>query len=128
MLNKIFILISVLVAVFLGIFLYLFLAALEAPQTIPAQNQTEVILSPEEQLAKIKTEYPEVIKGVITFFDTKTLWKATIRTKDGKEYILWPSQPKSVYEFFGVKSGGNVEVQGRFSGDDRIEWKLIKPI
>lgn len=94
------------------------------------EGKTEAITPPtaEQQSAQIKKDYPEVIQGTISFFDTKNLLKTTIKTSDGKEYMLWPAQPKSVYESFGAKNGGRVEIQGRFSKDGNIEWGLMKPI
>lgn len=84
--------------------------------------------SKEDQLAQIKKEYPETITGILNFFDTATTFKATIKTDTGKIYILWPAQPKDIYESFGVKEGQKVEVWGKTNSQGNFEWGNIKPI
>ena len=76
----------------------------------------------------IKKNYPEVITGVIKFFDKNNYFKATLKTDAGIEYILWPAQPKSVYESFGAKDGGRVQVNGKPLEDGKLNWALMKPI
>lgn len=91
-------------------------------------KKTETPPTKEQQLAQIKKNYPEIVTGIINFLDTKTSIKTTIKTDDGKEYILWPAQPKSIYMAFGVENGGRVEIQAKIPENGRLEWGLIKPI
>jgi hypothetical protein len=81
----------------------------------------------EQQMNQIKKDFPEVITGTIHFLDTKNSLKTTIKTDDGKEYTLWPSQPESVYESFGAKDGGKVEIQAKAPQDGKVQWELMKP-
>jgi hypothetical protein len=85
--------------------------------------------TPEEQLAQIKKDYPQVITGVINFLDTKTSLKTTLRTDDGTVYTLWPVQPESIYKSLGAKDGGRVEVQAKIVGNGQLlEVGSMKPI
>lgn len=81
-----------------------------------------------QQLEQIKKNYPEVITGIINFLDTKNSLKTTVKTNDGKVYILWPAQPESVYRSFGVKNGGRVEIQGKVLENGMLGWGTMKPI
>ncbi len=92
------------------------------------ENKIMAPPDPTKILKQGKKDYPEIIKGVISFLDTKGLFKTVVKVDGGKEYTIWPAEPKSVYESLGVKNGGRVEIQGRFSQDGNIEWFLMKPI
>jgi hypothetical protein len=91
----------------------------------PSQNSQPTIEEIEEQN---KENYPDVITGKIYFLDNGTVIKTTIKTADGKEYVLSPDQPKVIYESFGAKNGGSVKVQGKITTDGKLEWILITPI
>jgi hypothetical protein len=81
------------------------------------------------QLVQINKDYPDKIAGIINFYDTKGAYKATIKTNDGKEYMLLPPQPQSIYTaLFGVKNGQKVEVQGELDNKGGLGWAVIKPI
>ena len=97
-----------------------------------AQSKTPVKevpkITPEQQTAEVNKDYPLVIDGVINFLDKGANFKTTIKSDDGKIYILWPPQPSPVYQTFGVKNGGRVEVQGRINAQGNLEFGLLKPI
>jgi hypothetical protein len=85
--------------------------------------------TPEEQLAQIKKDYPQVITGIIKFLDTNTSIKSTVTTSEGAVYTLWPNQPKSIYQSFGAKDGGRVEIQAKIVNNGQfISWGIMKPI
>jgi hypothetical protein len=100
----------------------------------PTQNSTEkteqVIKPPDPgvELARLQNDYPEIITGIIKFLDTKNSYKTTLAASDGKEYMLWPAQPASVYQSLGIKNGDKVQVNGKIFEDDKLTWALIKPI
>jgi hypothetical protein len=96
-------------------------------QSIDDPRNKEELISPEEDFKVIEQEYPEALQGVIIFSDKGGVFKATIRTQDGKEYILLPPQPSAVYESFGVKSGEKIEIRAKISQDNTINWALMKP-
>ena len=85
-------------------------------------------ITPEQEIEQINRDYPETVKGVINFLDKGAVLKSTIKTDDGKEYTLWPAEPKSVYESFGAQNGKRVEVKAKILENNRLEWKLMKPI
>lgn len=120
-----------------GIYYFLFISQgvktgsignVDLEQIIQRKVRPPIPPDPAKQLEEIKKNYPEVIIGVIKFFDTKNSFKATLKTDDGIEYILWPAQPKSVYESFGAKNGGKVQVNGKPLEDGKLNWALMKPI
>ena len=76
----------------------------------------------------VNQNYPQIIKGVIKFFDTKDLYKATLQADNGTTYILQPAQPKVFYEALGAKDGGRVQVNGKPQDGDGLLWTLMKPI
>lgn len=78
--------------------------------------------------AQIKKDFPTVISGVINFLDATGALKTTVKTDDGKIYTLMPGQPKSVYESFGAKNGGRVEIQAKVLDNLQINWGAMKPI
>lgn len=82
----------------------------------------------EQQEAQFRKDYPETITGVINFFDTEDSYKATLKTDDGKEYTLYPPQPKMIYESFSAKEGQRVEVWGKISKNGNLEWSIMNPI
>ena len=82
----------------------------------------------EEQAAQIKKDYPETIRGIINFLDKGKIIKTTIKADDNKEYTLWPPQPSSIYESFGVKNGQRVELSGRLNDKGNLEWATLKTI
>ena len=86
------------------------------------------LVDPAKQLQDMQKDYPQIITGTIKFFDTKTSFKSTITTDSGTEYILQPAQPESVYESFGAKNGGKVQVNAKMAGNGNIDWVLMKPI
>jgi len=90
-------------------------------QKQPVNNEPP---SPEESLARLKKEYPEIINGVINFSGDQ----ATIGLDNGKSYILTPEQPKSIYTSLGAEDGGRVKVQGKVMPDDKFVWILLNPI
>lgn len=77
-----------------------------------------------DPLAQVNEEFPDVLQGIITIAEKQT----TLKTDDGKIYIFWPQQPKSVYEYLGIKNKQTVKVQGKISGENHLEWGVIKPI
>jgi hypothetical protein len=120
-----------------GIYYFLFISQgvktgsignVDLEQRIQRKVRPPIPPDPAKQLEEINKNYPEVIMGVIKFFDTKNSFKATLKTDDGTEYILWPAQPKSVYESFGVKNGGKVQVNGKPLEGGKLRWALMKPI
>jgi len=82
----------------------------------------------EQQTKQLRKDYPKTIIGVINFLDTKSDYKSTLKTDDGKVYTLYPPQPKIIYESFGAKDGQRVEVWGRFSKQGNLEWSKMNPI
>lgn len=119
----------IIVALLATVVIYLFQSLQERGDNGPEGGILgQLEFDPIEHLGQIKRDYPEVVRGVIVFLDTKNSLKTTVKADDGKEYVLWPAQPKSVYESFGAKDGGRVELQGRFPGGGKLEWGLIKPI
>jgi len=96
-------------------------------------NKPIVPLTPQQQLAQTKKDYPLVITGVINFLDAKVYvninsLKTTIKTDDGKVYILWPAQPESIYKYLGAQDGGRVELQAKTPQNGELEWGSMKPI
>lgn len=89
-------------------------------------NLAPKLPDPEEQLEKIKQEKPEIITGIIKFLDTKSVFKTTITSADGKTYILYPAQPKSIYESYGVKNGQKVQINAKLLENGQIEWALLR--
>lgn len=133
------IILILIVAAVLGIGIYYFFLNLRSVIIGPVNNiglqqktqqkaQSPIPPDPAKQLEEINRNYPEVITGVIKFFDAKNSFKATLKTDDGIEYILWPAQPKSVYESFGAKNGGKVQVNGKLLEGGKLGWALMKPI
>ena len=120
-------------AVVIGFGIYCFIfKPFAAKKNLPAQkinNNAELPkITAEQQAVEIKKDYPQIIDGTINFFNTKKSYKATIKTDDGKQYILWPPQPESIYWSFGVKNGQRVEIQGRLNSQGNFEWARITPI
>jgi hypothetical protein len=68
-----------------------------------------------------------VIIGTIDFLDKESNIKTIVRTNDFKEYILSPSQPKKIYESFGIKDGSKVKIQGKIL-ENTLEWFSIRPL
>jgi len=85
-------------------------------------------LTPEEITAQNKKDFAETITGTISFSGKGGTVKATIKTSDGKEYTISPDQPEVIYGSFGVKNGSRVQIQGRITGDGKVEWVTMKPI
>lgn len=85
-------------------------------------------LTPEEIAAQNKKNFAETITGTISFSGKTGTVKAAIKTSDGKEYIISPYQPEAIYGSFGVENGDEVQIQGRFIEDNKIEWVTMKPI
>ena len=124
------IILIIVVALGVGVYLYFFHSPASVTNKDGGEEKTEIPITMtfEEQIEQTKKDYPEVIRGVINFLDTKNSLKTIIKTDNGKEYVLWPAQPKSVYESFGAKNNGRVEIQGRYLDTDKIEWGIMKPI
>jgi len=96
----------------------------------PAGNTPSIkTLTVDETKEILNRDYPETITGIVKFSkgDTETV-KVTITTGDGKEYTLSPDQPAFIYGSYGVKDGNKVQIQGRFTSDNKIEWTSIKAI
>jgi hypothetical protein len=74
------------------------------------------------ELDQIIKDFPDIVNGIITLADVET----KIKTDDGKEYLLWPPQPSSVYTYIGIKNKQKVEVQGRILKNNHLEWRLMK--
>lgn len=74
------------------------------------------------ELDQIIKDFPDIVSGIITLADVET----KIKTDDGKEYLLWPPQPSSVYTYIGIKNKQKVEVQGRILKNNHLEWRLMK--
>jgi flagellar basal body-associated protein FliL len=133
--NLIVIIISVVVVIVLaavGIGIYYYVSSVNYNLNNPEKNTEnikEVVeITPDQQTAQLKKDYPDIITGVITFSDTKTSYKTTIKTDSGKEYILSPAQSSEIYQNFGAKNGGRVEIQGKINSQGSLEWAMIKPI
>jgi len=75
-----------------------------------------------------KINYPDTVIGTINFLDKGSVIKSTIKTSGGKEYTLSPNQPKAIYESFGAKDGKKVEIQGKITADNKLEWLTMKAI
>jgi hypothetical protein len=90
----------------------------------PTINQTK-----EENTADlIKKDFPDVVVGIITISSNKGIDSAIIKTDDGKEWSVWPDRPQPSYEHEGIKTGQKVELRGKISDENRIQWRLIRPI
>lgn len=102
----------------------------EQKAKITEQKKLEPVAlpDPEKQLDAVKQKYPQVITGTIRFFDANGSYKTTIKAADGTEYTLQPAQPKSIYESYGVKNGGRVQVSAKVLAGNKIEWALMKPL
>lgn len=74
------------------------------------------------ELDKINKDFPDTVSGVISLLDSGS----KIKTKDGKEYSLWPLQPISIYKYMGLANGQSVEIQGKILDANRLQWRLIK--
>lgn len=82
----------------------------------------------QEDQEAINRRFPDIIKGIIKFFDKDSVFKTTLTTSDGKSYTLYPNQPKNIYqEIYGAKNGGMVEIKGKIEGN-LIKWTTMKPI
>lgn len=117
----------------IGLYYYGFFISQPAGQNNqPADNNNNANLppapDPAKELEKIKNDYPEEIQGTITFFDKGNVFKTTLTTDDGKVYTLMPAQPKSVYESFGAKNGGEIKLRAKLLEDNKINWALMEPI
>lgn len=55
-------------------------------------------------------KFPDVLDGTITIVSDA---RATIKTSDGKEYVVSPPRPVSYYNDSGVKTGMAVEARGK---------------
>jgi hypothetical protein len=75
-------------------------------------------------LERVKKEFPEFVTGIIKISEKK----ATISDENGREYIIVPERPQSMYDYVGIKSGQKIEIQGKFLDEDTIEAGSIKPI
>ena len=84
--------------------------------------------TPAQQADQVKKDYPEVITGTINFLDTGSSLKTTVKTDDGKVYILSPGQPESIYKSFGAKDGGRVQIQGKVLQNGELAWGSMKSI
>ncbi|MGD0577111.1 MAG: hypothetical protein ABSA74_03500 [Candidatus Staskawiczbacteria bacterium] len=131
--------IILIVVILAGIGVYYFVFFNRAPAPVAVKNnflpvrKTNKIpaakpITPEEQAAEIQKDYPQKIIGVINFLDTKTSYKATIKTDGGEIYTLWPPQPEAIYGSIGVKNGQRVSVQGKIDNQVNLEWATITPI
>ncbi len=91
---------------------------------------TRIIGPSEEEKAKeeeeklIKERYPDVVRGIMSFSEDKN----TIKTEDEKEYLLWPYQPRVIYEREGIRNGQQVEIRGKILEGQRIFVKTIKSL
>jgi hypothetical protein len=127
------------IAASLGISVYYFLSVPKSvkPAPVTATNvpvksrQKPLLFTPPDlakQLEEINKNYPEIITGVIKFLDTKNSFKTTLTTDSGMVYTLWPSQPEVVYQSFGAKNNGKVQVNGKPLGNGMLSWALMRPI
>ena len=91
----------------------------------PAENKWPTF---EEFEAQSKIDYPDTIIGRISFRDKGIIYKTTVETGEGAEYALFPDQPKSVYEGFGVKNGDNVQIQGKILDSKNLTWLKMDTI
>jgi len=122
-------LVVILAIVLILIFIYSPRNSIPAGQKVPQPKiETKASLTPAQQLDQIKKNYPEIVQGTINFLDANGLLKTTIKTTDGKVYILWPPQPAAIYETFGAENGGKVQVNGKSLGNGKLSWTLMKPI
>jgi len=133
--NLIMIIVSIVAAVVLiaaGIGIYYYISSVNYNLNNPGkgtENVKEVVeITPDQQTEQLKKDYPDTITGVITFSDTKTSYKTTVKTDSGKEYTLSPAQSSVIYQNFGAKNGGRVEIQGKINSQGNLEWALIKPL
>ena len=78
----------------------------------------------EEEERLVEERYPDVVKGIINFAENKI----TIKTDDGKEYSLWPTQPRVIYERQGITNGQQVEIRGKILEGERILVKTINSL
>jgi flagellar basal body-associated protein FliL len=126
------------VAVLLGVGIYYFFYILHGAITGPGVHSAQKVApkklhspnssTPADQSKIINKNYPEIITGVIKFLDTKDFFKTTLTTDSGTEYVLWPAQPESVYESFGAKNSGRIQVNGKPLEGGKLSWALMKPI
>ena len=84
--------------------------------------------APAKELERLQAAFPEVITGIIKFSGTANSFTATLKTDSGTEYILMPTQPKSVYESFGVEDGSRIQLNGKILTGNQLNWVLMKPI
>jgi hypothetical protein len=135
MANKIIILIIVISLILIvggiGIF-FLFSTGFSFSGFNPIENQANNQGSDNSEQVSIdellEKEYSEKIQGTINFFDQGNNYNPAITTDDGKQYIIWPSEVKSIYESFGAKDGGRVEIWGKFTDDGKLNIGKIIPL
>jgi hypothetical protein len=123
------VLIVLVLAVILGIFFFYRQPAINP--SLGGAGQKIVTKTPPpiaQAQAQTNKDYPITVDGIINFFDTKNSFKATIKTSDGKEYILYPPQPEAIYGSLGIKAGQKVELRVKALDTARLEWGSIKPI
>jgi hypothetical protein len=126
--------VTILLIIFAGIIYWYFSSSnfknIEIVNPVIEQNNSQVSNIPtvEEMVDKVNDEYPETVSGIINFSGAGASFKATLKTDAGKIYILWPIEPKSVYESFGVKDGVKIEVRAKSLESENLEWKLMKAI
>jgi DNA polymerase III delta prime subunit len=134
--QKIFIIILIIILVAgiaaTGVYFFIEINSVKNQNTEPAIQKTEKEINEDREKAAA-LEYIENIKntaeadiiGTITVLEQMN---AKVKTDDGKEYILWPAQPKSIYEFMKIKLGTRVEVWGKLTDDGKIEVQFIQPL
>lgn len=94
------------------------------------QTEEIKVLTLEEEIEQMEKEYPQKFIGIINFLDDAkaSVYEAVLKTDDGKEYILYPPQPRSIYESYGVENNGKVEIFAKPPKDNNLEWGILNPI
>ena len=114
-----------------GVYYYIF-----SPGVLPQyQTQNDEIIAKkaaEEAARKAKFEkeinaaFPDFVKGTILI----SADESTLKTTDGKEYLLWPTYSSKYYTDNGLSNNQEVELQGKIMPKDdkfKRDRLFIKP-
>jgi len=76
------------------------------------------------QLEQIEKDWPDIIEGNISFSGQDNI----VTDNDGKEWVLIPPKPESVYADTGIKSGQKIKVFGKFLENNIIQRGAVIPL
>lgn len=79
------------------------------------QNDSTTIADQKAEHQKFLDEnFPDIVSGTLNL----SILSPTIKTDDGKEYMLWPKFSREDYEENGFKDGQRVQFQGQILPKD----------